>query len=570
MGAAVSRRRTSVPLTEGTDGEKISRKYEIKVERVYGTRNNAYGHPKAETSEWIASRFKQGKFILPLQDERLVNIKDFEKKRLLKTKEDDPDHTYLAQYSINKKYYSVAVRAKSKIAQEHLREEIVREISLTAKLSNTFISNVFCVTQCTRAIYIISDFCVGGNLEMLLRRHKRLPDDAIKFYCAEIAAAIVYLHERHIIAHRNIRASTVFIGEHGHIKLAGFERCIALKTEEDTIFTGERDYGSDWYTPPELMPPHMVHKILKSNPGKVKPYHTLSSDWWMYACLCYFIFTRKSPFGNLKGGDETEYLLMSSKILTEKYIEVPKHPRDALYLNMLLENVFKIDQSARWGWEEVEDCRWYETTDFTELKNVKPPFLPYTKVVGSSRHFRKCKHEPENLEPVITGEDIGHTDIADVIIDVCYSFSKPKPVSDLLRRRRDQMGIYIDPKLMKRFDHARKVEQMREWAEEEEEQLSRFRDKNMVRPKVSIPSSRDRRRLEADKPACRMVPETPILDKLLDVRKRLDEVKVNVPSKVLMSIGIDSSEKSEMDDVEGKFKFRYKPSTHPPKVVWRD
>ena len=575
MGKILSRKRTSSDTAGvGGSGEKIHKKYKIEVKRYFGVNNAAYG--AQVTSHWIGSRYKEGKFILPDPEERLVDIKQFEKVRILSAKDEDPDHTFLAKFSRNQKYYVVKVNAKSKIAENHLREDIVREITLASKLSNPFVANSFCVTQCPRAIYRVMDFCVGGSISNLLARHKRIPDEAMKFYCAEIAAAIIYLHERHIIAHRNIRASNVYIGEHGHVKLAGFERCIQLQDEAETIFTGEKDYGSDWYTPPELIPPRMINKVLKSNPDKIKKHHMLGVDWWQYACLCYHILTRKSPYGNEKGGDETAYLLMCSKIIGANYIPCPRHVRDEVFLTALLEGIFKLKQEERWGWEDVEDCQWFSSIDWDDLKNVRPPFMPYTKVEATSRHFPKIskKVEVAPLHPIIDGSDISHTDVADPIVDVCYSYSKQKPISELLQRRRSNMKLRIDPKLAERFHRERE-----ESDSEEDEKTPKMR-----RPRSPHDHNRPQRRQNASSlsptpvgaaskgrrrsPRKRVVPETPLLDKLADIDKRVEENAVKEPSKILMSIGVDSSAKSDYDKIQGKFKFRYRVSEHRAVTVW--
>lgn len=66
------------------------------------------------------------------------------------------------------------------------------------------------------------DFIEGGELFSLLRKSQRFPNPVAKFYAAETALAINYLHSLDII-HRDINPRNILLDRHGHIKVAGFD-----------------------------------------------------------------------------------------------------------------------------------------------------------------------------------------------------------------------------------------------------------------------------------------------------------------------------------------------------------
>jgi len=65
------------------------------------------------------------------------------------------------------------------------------------------------------------EFAEGGELFALLSKSQRFPHAVAKFYAAEIALGIDYLHCLGIV-HRQLDPSTLLLDRHGHIKIAGF------------------------------------------------------------------------------------------------------------------------------------------------------------------------------------------------------------------------------------------------------------------------------------------------------------------------------------------------------------
>jgi serine/threonine protein kinase len=65
------------------------------------------------------------------------------------------------------------------------------------------------------------DFIRGGELYRYLTNKKRLTEEEAKFYAAQIALALGYLHESRII-YRDLKPENILINEDGYIKLADF------------------------------------------------------------------------------------------------------------------------------------------------------------------------------------------------------------------------------------------------------------------------------------------------------------------------------------------------------------
>lgn len=65
------------------------------------------------------------------------------------------------------------------------------------------------------------DFLRGGDLYLHLRAARRFSEERTKFYAAEIALALEYLHRKDII-YRDLKPENILLDDEGHICLTDF------------------------------------------------------------------------------------------------------------------------------------------------------------------------------------------------------------------------------------------------------------------------------------------------------------------------------------------------------------
>jgi serine/threonine protein kinase len=101
-----------------------------------------------------------------------------------------------------------------------------------------------------------------------LQREKNFAEPRARFYAAEIASALGYLHQNNII-YRDLKPENLLLDRYGHVVLTDFGLCkegIKLKDKTDTFC------GTPEYLAPEV--------ILK------KPYDR-TVDWWCLGSVLY-------------------------------------------------------------------------------------------------------------------------------------------------------------------------------------------------------------------------------------------------------------------------------------------
>lgn len=126
-------------------------------------------------------------------------------------------------------------------------------------------------------LYLIMEFCPGGDLGKQIKLKRKLPEAEVKLYIAEIIEAIEFLHKNKIIF-RDLKPENIVLSETGHVKLTDF----GLSKENVGSFMENKSFvGSIAYLAPE---------ILK------KQGHSKSIDWYLTGVLMYELIVGIPPY----------------------------------------------------------------------------------------------------------------------------------------------------------------------------------------------------------------------------------------------------------------------------------
>ncbi|KAK2005258.1 kinase-like protein, partial [Colletotrichum eremochloae] len=98
-------------------------------------------------------------------------------------------------------------------------------------------------------VFLILEFAANGELYKQLRKEKRFSEHRTARYIAQMAFALGYLHQKHVI-HRDIKPDNILIGIRGEIKISDFGCSVRASTNRRNTLCGTLDY-----LPPEMMKP---------------------------------------------------------------------------------------------------------------------------------------------------------------------------------------------------------------------------------------------------------------------------------------------------------------------------
>ncbi|KZL88081.1 aur protein kinase [Colletotrichum incanum] len=185
---------------------------------------------------------------------------------------------YLARERTNGFVCALKVLNKKHLQGSRMQEQVRREIDIQIRLRHPNILRLYGHFHDSRRVFLILEFAGKGELYKQLRKETRFSERKTARYIAQIAVALSYLHQKHVI-HRDIKPENILIGIHGEIKISDFGWSVHASTNRRSTLCGTLDY-----LPPEMMKPT----------GSVE--YDEKVDLWSLGVLTYEFLVGGPPF----------------------------------------------------------------------------------------------------------------------------------------------------------------------------------------------------------------------------------------------------------------------------------
>ncbi|KAK7192209.1 hypothetical protein DPSP01_010212 [Paraphaeosphaeria sporulosa] len=253
---------------------------------------------------------------------------------------------------------------------EHVRNE--RNV-LAAVAGHPFITTMVASFQDHDSLYMLLDYCPGGEVFSYLRRARRFNEPTSQFYAAEIVLILEFLHEREGVAYRDLKPENILIDAEGHLKLVDFGFAKKVENRETYTLCGT----------PEYLAPEVIR-----NTG-----HGTAVDWWAFGILVYEFLVGQPPFW-----DQNPMKIYEQ--IVEGRVRFPSamsaDARD------LISGLCTVDTSKRLGnisggASTVKSHAWFKDIDWDALyhRKVQGPIVPHLRGPADTRNFDE--YEPESI-----------------------------------------------------------------------------------------------------------------------------------------------------------------------------
>ena len=97
------------------------------------------------------------------------------------------------------KVYAMKVLKKKAMIKRNQVEHIKAERKIMELVDQPFIVKLKYAFQNPSKLYLVMDYCPGGELFFHIQRVERFNEEAVKFYGAQLVLAIEHLHKNNII-----------------------------------------------------------------------------------------------------------------------------------------------------------------------------------------------------------------------------------------------------------------------------------------------------------------------------------------------------------------------------------
>merc|ERR1719419_1919897 len=276
--------------------------------------------------------------------------------------------------------YAMKTMLKKEMIDKNQVEHIKAERDLLSAADNPWLVRLLYSFQDDVYLYLVMEYCGGGDLMTILMREDILTIPQARFYISELACAINSVHELKFV-HRDLKPDNVLIANTGHIKLSDFGLAKSFKNTKDDIVNQYQN----------AKPAAQQEKMKKR--GKYKRNRALmfstvgtpdyiapevfsqkgygeSVDWWSLGVILYECLVGYPPFY------AEEPLQTCRKIVN--YKRTLTIPQEACLSSQAQDIIMKLicSRSARINYRGITRHPFFKGCNWKDLMVHRPPFVP--------------------------------------------------------------------------------------------------------------------------------------------------------------------------------------------------
>jgi len=295
----------------------------------------------------------------------------------------------------DEKLFALKVINKKMIRESKHRKRLQVERLILQRLpENPFIAQLAHAFQTENELFMLMDFCAGGDLcyqcFRILSKIDRFNDNQARFFISEITMAIEHLHA-HGFVHRDIKPENIMLDETGHLKLIDFGLCKKIRTagEVQAMLMDPRAATFD------LEPMSPCGSLAFVPPETLEQLGSFAGDWWGMGVIAFELLTGHFPWRNVGTGDDDALRAEIREGLTDM-------PEGLLSRSAtsLLRGLLEMEVPRRLGFfsaQQVKSHSFFRGLEWDKVlqREYEPPFHPCRPKKSTDRHGNvRYRQEP--------------------------------------------------------------------------------------------------------------------------------------------------------------------------------
>ena len=262
---------------------------------------------------------------------------------------------FLARKKTTGDLYAIKVLPKADVTQKNQVQRVFTERDILLTLNNPYIVNFYYSIIGKNNLYLVMEYCPGGDLFCVLHGVGRFDEETAKQYVYQVVQALKFLRS-HGIIHHDLKPDNILVTASGTLKLTDFGLShlglVGREASSEDV-TSEMVVGTPDYTAPEVI---------------MNKEHTYTADYWSLGAMIYEFLTGIPPFhGETK--QETYGNILAGNL---DYSELEDNSEEAIDL---IKRLLVHTPEERIGAKNID-----EILQHPWLKDVDPseyvPFIP--------------------------------------------------------------------------------------------------------------------------------------------------------------------------------------------------
>eukprot|EP00602_Paraphysomonas_sp_CaronLab_P000922 CAMPEP_0185032604 /NCGR_PEP_ID=MMETSP1103-20130426/20806_1 /TAXON_ID=36769 /ORGANISM="Paraphysomonas bandaiensis, Strain Caron Lab Isolate" /LENGTH=535 /DNA_ID=CAMNT_0027568561 /DNA_START=137 /DNA_END=1744 /DNA_ORIENTATION=- len=266
--------------------------------------------------------------------------------------------------------YAMKALKKAEVEKRKQVDHTMAERRIMAMTTSPFVLRLRYAFQTPHKLYMVTDYCSGGELFFHLKKMRRFSESMMRFYTAELSMALHHLHARNII-YRDMKPENVLLDRFGHVKLTDFGLSKVLSSEVAADGTKKALYATTFCGTPEYLAPELIQH-RRHNTG-----YSIDVDWWSLGIVSFELLTGWPPFF------DKDFDRMCEKIL-KKPIRFPAKYSISPEAQQLIRGFLERNPNSRLGSRKsgglgvLQTHPFFDELDWEALEKgqVRPPFVP--------------------------------------------------------------------------------------------------------------------------------------------------------------------------------------------------
>jgi len=221
-----------------------------------------------------------------------------------------------------------------------LMDRVVNEVQVMHRLNSPHTLRFHNWYETRNNLWLILEYCTGGDMLSLLKQDVRLPEAAVKVFGVDLMTGLQYLHS-HGYLFCDLKPSNVLVDEYGVVKLSDFGLSRRIPSPNTQNTSTPRKKGTPYYMAPELFVEDGVHSY--------------KSELWSLGCMLFELYVGKPPWTSTSLNDLIRAILHEPFTFPPS-LKVSNEFRD------LLGRLLAKDPLKRATWKEALNHRFWSAT----------------------------------------------------------------------------------------------------------------------------------------------------------------------------------------------------------------